>query len=524
MQVYKNISHGQFNNEGLYKLKGIELYLNNYNLTNQLSFDSLASFSKSIAFKAFLNDYQSSVIDNLRSLAHTALIDHNFPDFDILMGFTADGGSLASFVSAYDNYSYRFDSEGLVKLVLTTPPQAFILNSGLRPTPQAASLYVSLVRDVIESFPDVIAEVIDASTDAERKRLYVALLSLCNVAGIKDLKSIPITKRPDQTALLGLASEPIEGTTVSSHLHALIRHSSFTSGTQELGENLSSFFLTYAFEQCLKIEDTDELINQLKARATAWAFHLKCPKSHHKDFVNQLLATALMACPQHFKQAGYCDENLMGFHTKQALVGLVKIVCDGPMGMLINAEDDQNKILNALEYLHELAPHFSLTELYENTGFNHSQSVCILRAIGGYCPGVERAIAEKIIEPEQAVSVLSVLRATDSYDKYSAKSLDHLMSNYITRLPKRSKAGARQPMVCLEFPKDMQSRVRQEFARAYTSNQEFKQLFIKRVERTLGITSDHLSMFNLSHSDVPRTMARMHRKERGSRLEDELGM
>jgi hypothetical protein len=150
--------------------------------------------------------------------------------------------------------------------------------------------------------------------------------------------------------------------------------------------------------------------------------------------------------------------------------------------------------------------------------------VSILRAIGGYCPGVEKAIAQNAIEPEQAVSVLSVLRATDSYDKYSAQSLDYLMSNYITRLPKRSTTGARQRMICLAFPKDMQARVRQEFSRAYTSNREFKQLFIQRVERTLGITSDHLSMFNLSHSDVPRTMARMHRRERGSRLVEELGL
>jgi hypothetical protein len=524
MQVYKNVEYTQFNSEGLYKLNKIGLYLKRYKEDHNLSFESLSELSQSGDFKLFLSDQQSSKIDNFRSLNHTALIDNEFPDFDLLMGFTFDGGSLSSFVEAYGGSSYRFDVEGLAKLLLTTTPQTFILNSGLRPNALTPHMYVSLVKDVIQSFPEVIASLIDSSQDAERKRLSINLLSLCKAANLDNLDFIAFKKPLDTKALGRIGNSTAEGAIMSTYLSDLMRHSKFVIGTEELSHNISSFFMMDAFQRCLKTEDTQELINKLGEKARAWAFHLRCPKEHLDDFVNQLLSSALVVFPNHYKRAGFCDENLIGKHTSVEFIDLIKTVCDGPLAMLIKPQDGQNRILNALEYLHEIAPRFSLIDLYEKTGFKHSLSVPILRAIGGHCPGVELSMTEGSIEPEKAVSVLNVVRATDSYKKYSPEALDGLMSYYITRLPKRNKAGAVQPMVCLEFPKDMQARVRQEFSRAYEANHEFKRLFIKRIERTPGITSDHLSMFDLSHKDVPRTMARMHRRERGSRLVDEMGL
>lgn len=524
MQVYKNVDYKQFNSEGLYKLNKIGLYLDRYKETHNLLFDSLVEFSQSQHFKRFLHDLQSARIDNFRSLACTTHFHSDYPDFDLLMGFTFDGGSLSSFVDAYGDNSYRFDCEGLAKLLLTTTPQAFILNSGLRPSPLAANMYVSLVRDVIHSFPEVVLGLIKNSQDTERKRLHLALLSLCKAAGIDDTDFIPTSIQLDPDALGRVFATSMEGAVTGLYLSDLARHAKFVMGTEELQFNISSFFMMDVFQRGLKTEDTQQLIQHVEPKARAWAFHLRCPKEHQDDFVHQLLASAFIAFPGHYERAGFCDANLMGKHTEVELIGLVKTVCDGPLAMLMKPEDGQNNILNCLEFSHELAPNFSLIELYEKTGFKHSLSIPILRSIGGHCPGVEISMMKTALEPEKAFSVLSVVRATDSYKKYSPEALDGLMSYYITRLPKRNRAGAVQPMACLEFPKDVQARVRQEFSRAYETNHGFKQLFVKRIEKTFGITSDHLSMFDLSHQDVPRTMARMHRKERGSRLIDEMGL
>lgn len=524
MQVYKNVDYEQFNSEGLYKLNKIGVYLDRYKDKHGLSFESLTELSTSPYFKAFLLDYESSKIDNFRSLGCASHFHSAYPDFDLLMGFTFDGGSLSSFVDAYVNNSNHFDCEGLAKLLLTTTPQAFILNSGLRPSPLAAKMYVSLVRDVIQSFPDVILDLIKNSQDAERKRLHLALLSLCQAAGIDDTDFIPTPIQIDPDTLGRVFATSVQGAVTGLYLSDLARHAKFVMGTQELQFNISSFFMMDVFQRGLKTEDTQQLIQHVEPKARAWAFHLRCPKEHQDDFVNQLLASAFIVFPGHYERAGFCDATLIGKHTEVELIGLVKTVCDGPLAMLMKPDDGQNNTLNCLEFLHELAPNFSLTELYEKTGFKHSVSIQILRSIGGHCPGVESSMTKTALEPEKAFSVLSVVRATDSYRKYSPEALDGLMSYYITRLPKRNRAGAVQPMACLEFPKDVQARVRQEFSRAYETNHGFKQLFVKRIEKTLGITSDHLSMFDLSHQDVPRTMARMHRKERGSRLIDEMGL
>jgi hypothetical protein len=524
VQVYKNINNKQFNSEGLYKLTKIGPYLDRYKETHNLSFDSLVELSQSSHFKPFLHDLQSSKIDNFRSLGCTSHFHSGYPDFDLLMCFTFDGGSLSSFSEAYGDNSYRFDCIGLAKLLLTTTPQAFILNSGLRPSPLAANMYVSLVRDFMQSFPEVVADLIKNSPDTERKHLHLALLSLCKATGIDDADVIPAPTQLDPDVLGKVFATSVHGAVTGLYLSDFARHTKIVMGTENLQINISNFFLMDVFQRGIKTEDTQQLIQEVEPKARAWAFHLRCPKDHLDEFVNQLLASAFIVFPGHYERAGFCEANLMGKHSEAELAGLVKTVCDGPLAMLMKPEDGQNNILNCLEFLHELAINFSLTELYEKTGFKHSLSIPLLRSIGGHCPGVESLIKKSALEPEKAFSVLSVVRATDSYRKYSPEALDGLMSYYITRLPKRNRAGAMQPMACLEFPKDVQARVRQEFSRAYETNYGFKQLFVKRIEKTLGITSDHLSMFDLSHQDVPRTIARMHRKERGSRLMDEMGL
>lgn len=521
MRIFKSIEDRHLNSECLYKINRIRNHMRYFKEHHGGSFESLVELTESTFFSKFFHEYAPSQVGRPLPLTDVHRIDHDFPDFDFLMAFVHDGGSLPSLL--HISTGYIGDVYGLINSVLSIPPQVFILKSGLQPSDESRAMYLSLVSEIVTHFPGSITSVISSVTEAERIRMYVNLACVAKAGNI-NIDKICIEKPPSEALLAAICGDTCEPKASILYSDAIRELADISSGTNELTKSISSLFMSDAFQKQIVISDSTELSEYLRPRALAWARHLRCPKETVGYFVSQLMASSLCTSPTHFSNLEFCHINLVGMGDNIKLIGLPKTVCDGPMALLIKPEYDCNQILNCLEYLHELAPLFSINEIYERSGFRHTNAISLLQSIGGHCPGAELAIIEQSIEPENVLSLLKTVWSTNSYSKYTPEALVNLMSYYVDRLPLREVDGTTLPLNFLELTSDMKSRARLEFNRAYQENTDFKDKFIERIQYLSGLTFEHLDVFGLGPEDIPLLMAKMHHKDRGIMLEDELGI
>lgn len=521
MRIFKSVDDGYLNSECLYKTKRLGAHLDYYRSHTGLTFESLAELCAIGNISECLNRYSPPRSSQVLPLTGLNRIDSQFSDYDLLMAYVFDGGRLEHL---FDLKPGGTDVHGLIQSLLSTSPQSFIIKSGLKPGVTSNLMYIRFAQEVFSCFPTEITKLLNSSEQKERDRLYINLVGISACTGDVSLGHLKVKNPPSQKTVSRLAGLTSDGQMPSMYLCELRAHCNLDSGTRELQKFLSCTFMTEVFRRSLEVSNPEPFIVDLRNRALAWGMLLKCPKTKIGDFAEQLMASALCTSPELFEGSGFCNKNLIGKNVNSDLIGLVKTVSDGPFSTLIDHDYDMTQTLNCLEFLHELDQDFFLNDIYEDSGFKHSNSVKILTSIGGHCPGAEYAILNDTVEPENVLSLLRMLSALDCYDKYAADSLVKLMSFYVDRVPTLGDDGAQRSLTILEMTGDMRERARLEFSRAYEANPEFKVKFIEKVEGMRGLTHEHLKLFSLSGVDLPRTMARTSRKDRGSLLEDELGL
>lgn len=518
MRVFRNVDDRYLNSECLYKVKRLGVHLDYFQSHSGLKFEGLVELCAISGLRTFLDDYAPHQIGQPLPMTGLNCMDSKFSDYDLLMAYVHDGGKLEDLFNISKDGA---DVQGLVKQLISSSPQAFIIKSGLKPGEAVNDMYVRLVQEVIECFPDQIANVLNHASKGERDRLYINLVSIAGCAGLGGLDHLPINNVPNYKSVCRLAGLFQEGQMPSMYLCELRAHSSLESGTEELNSFLDCTFMSEVFRRTREATNPDLLFVELRNRALAWGMHLKCPMKLMGGFVNQLLASALCTSPALYERAGNSNKNLIGINVNSDLIGLVKTVSDGPFALFVKPDYDISQTLDCLEFLHELDESFHLNDIYDDSGFRHSNAIKILAAIGGHCPGAEDAILNQEIEPENVLALLRALSSLDCYENYSEDSLVKLMSYYVDRLPMM---GQEQPLDFLELTGDMRERARMEFKRAYDANPAFKQKFIEKVETLKGLTHEHLRLFSLSGMDLPKTMARTSRRDRGRLIEDEIGL
>lgn len=522
MRIFRNVDDGYLNSECLYKAKRLGAHLAYFKSHTGLKFDGIVELCATVGLKHCLEHYTAPHVSR-QPLPLTGLnrIDAQFNDYDLLMAYVFDGGKLEHL---FDLNSGNTDVPGLIHHLLSTAPQTFIIKSGLRPGELTNLMYVRFVNEVIECFPDEITKLLNATEPKERDRLYINLVGISACSGAVSLDYLRIKNPPSNKSVCRLAGLVSDGQMPSMYLCELRAHCDSNFGTKELASLLSCTFMTEAFRRSMESTKPEAILVDLRNRALAWSMLLKCPPAKAGDFVEQLMVSALSTSPKLFEIAGFCNKNMIGRNVNYHLTGLVKTISDGPFSKFIKPDYDMNQTLNCLEFLHELDHDFFLNDIYDDSGFRHSNSIKILTSIGGHCPGAEYAILNSTVEPEHVLALLRMLSALDCYDKYTEDSLVTLMSYYVDRLPMAGQDNIQQPLAILEMTSDMRERARLEFERAYETNPGFKQKFIEKVESMEGLTHEHLRLFSLSGMDLPKTMARTSRKDRGYLLEDELGL
>jgi len=521
MRVFKSIDERHLNTECLYKIRRLGVHLEYFRSHSGREFDSLKGLCASSGFASFLTQYAPNQPGQPLPLTGMARIDSQFKDFDLLMAFVQDGGKLEQL---FNISKIGADIQGLISHLLSTSPQSFILKSGLKPGDASNRMYVGFVQEIVDNFPEQIANVLNSRDEKERDRMYLNLVSIRACTGQVSLNHIPIKRPPSQSSicrLTGLLSEGQKEHLYLSELRSLCTQE-FTK--LELRSLLDCTFMTEAFRRSFENPSKSNVLDSMRLKAVSWGILLKCPVKKISDFADQLMASATCTSPRLFSELGFSHRNLIGLNVNDRLEGLVKTTSDGPLALMIRPDYDMNETLNCLEFLHEIDEDFFLNDIYDNSGFRHSNSIKILTSIGGHCPGAEYAINNEEIEPENVLAILRMLYSLDCYEKYSEECLVKLMSFYVDRLPTIGKDGAQQPLTCLEMTGDMRERARLEFKRAYEMNPAFKAKFIEQVETMEGLTHEHLKLFSLSGIDLPKTMTRTSRKDRGSLLTDELGL
>ena len=521
MRVFKSIDDRYLNSECLYKVKRLGVHLDYFQTHSGLKFDDFVGLCESPGFESFLSNYAPKQTGEPLPLSGLSCIDSHFKDFDLLMAFVHDGGRLEFL---FNRNNVEADIKGLLKNLLSNSPQSFIIKSGLKPGEMANRMYVDFAREVIECFPDQIGSLLNSLGENEKDLLYINLVGIAACTGEVSLAQVPVNRPPSHNSVFRLAGLLNDGQKQTLYLCELRARCKQESSKEDLKKLLACTFMTETFRRCHETPNPEYILSCMRQRALAWSVLLQCPAERRSDFVDQLLASATCTSPKLFNGLGFSHQNLIGLNVNEDLSGLVKTVSDGPFALLIRADYDMSQTLNCLEFLHDVDENFYLNDIYDNSGFRHSNSIKILTSIGGHCPGAEYVVLNEPIEPENVLAILGMLSSLDCYDRYSEDCLVNLMSYYVDRLPTTGKDGLQQPLTCLEMTGDLRDRARLEFKRAYETNPAFKTKFIEKVETMEGLTHEHLRLFSLSGMDLPKTMTRTSRKDRGSLLSDELGL
>jgi hypothetical protein len=520
MRTFKQVSDNYLNSECLHKLKTLTVHLEKFQALFDCKFDGLVDLSNSPMFTDYLNQYIPFHQGYEAPLSSLESMDAQFPDYDLLMAFVADGGNMHSFLA----WTRPVDTKGLIRHLLQSSPQAFIIKSGLKPGRATNEIYLTFVRQVLGLFPSDVATVIERASQSDRECMFLNLVNLSLAAGIDISDIIRVKNVPSDQSVRHLTGTSNDGLMSSLYLCELRAHCSIESGTDVLSNFINATFMSEVFRLTAMSGEISCVHHRIKSRAMAWGILLGCPSRKLSEFSAQLTASALSVFPEQYTSMNFDTNNMIGLSVNNDLIGLVKVVADGPLAMMIKPDYDMNQTLNCLEYLHDFDNNLNINDIFDDSGFRHSNAIKILAVIGGHCPGAEFAIIDTVIEPENVLGILSVLSATDSYGKYTADALVKLMSYYVERLPMTCETGVASPLSFLELTTDMKDRSRLEFKRAYEKHPEFKASFIKKVEQMEGLSLEHLHMFSLSGTDIPKTMSRTSRKDRGNLLEDELGI
>lgn len=521
MRVFKGVDERYFNSECLYKVERLGLHIESFKQKQGGEYTCLAELCDSPFYQTFLQSYVPMVVGQPLALTSFDRIDSRFRDYDMLMAFVWDGGNLEQLLFSKETP----DLDGLIKHVFSSSPQSFIVKSGLRPAEVTNKMYIRFVQELLEVFPDRIRDLLNGANQLERDRIYINLVNLSLTAGYESLNSLGIQKVPSLTSTCRLAGVYLENNISSMYLTEIRSHCPLEHGHKELTHFIANTFMSEAFRKSQECLDRNELMAYLNRRALAWAVHLRCPKNLIVGFIQQLTAISVCTSPDIYTEMGFSCKNLIGINVNIESFGIVKTVSHGPLAAFIKPNYNMSQTLNCLEFLHDIDRDFDLSDLYKDSGFRHNNAIKILAAIGGHCPGAELAIIDTDVEPENVLSLLKVIFALDCYDKYMPDSLVKIMSYYVDRMPLRGEDGVVKPVGgVLELTGDLREFARLEFRRACEKNPFFKEKLIEKIETLQGLTFDHLRAFGLSGYEMSKTMGNMSLKDRGSMLEDELGL
>lgn len=501
--------------------------------------DSLAEVSQKGLLAQFLAKGHTKIDDTFRDsrLISNSTIDDDYKDLPILLAFAHEGGNLWDLIGTKNsNGDSQFD--GLIERLLSMSPQQFIATSGLFAGAKSAQMYVDLVGQLIEKHSSMMNSVLkNGMMDKENLAMFW-FSSMEKVSGVMS---------PDDTIFLLSDSRSLKAKNAGINAFDLedykfmLQEWGVKVNMEDRDKRFDSIFLTDAFAKLHTHQDTQGVIRNLTLKADVWAKIIAPGLADHARLVEQMVAAACFAHPEHFRRAGFGISNLATPHEYGILFPDANALMAGPLAFFSISKTitkvDRNFAENHLfEYARRLVPGFDLTKLITESGFTNRTIPVLVESAGGHHPVIDEALEGCRISGIVASDMIRIIIKCKAFGSYLPSTLLRLCEVKLHDLAYRDAEGDLVPYSSLENPdlpsvpvfgmktRDIEATRDRLFLPAYTQNPGFKQAMIDYLIAQPGITAQHLEMTGIDPDDNPEILRKMHLLDRGQTFRNALGI
>lgn len=512
--------------------------------------DSLAEVSQKGLLSQFLAKGHTRIDETFKDskLVSNSTIDDDYKDLPLLLAFAHEGGNLWDLVGR-KNSNGDPHIDGLIERLLSMSPQQFISTSGLLAGAKSAQMYVDLVGQLIEKHSSIMGSLIkNGMMDKEKLGLlwFSKMETVSGVISTDETLTLLMDSRSLKAKNAGLDEFDLE-----DYKHLLnecgVNVSNVLMENRE--QKFDSIFLADAFVLLHTHQDTKAVIKNLTLKASVWAGLMINGRSDYaciphkwvERMVEQMLAAACFAHPEHFHRAGFSINNLATPHESDATFRDVNSLMAGPLAYCSLSKKATKLIdkkfgeIRLFEYARRLVPGFDLEKLITQSGFTNRTIPALVENIGGHHPVIDEALEGCKISKVVASDMIKMLIKNKAFGSYLPSTLIRICEGKLHDLAYRNAEGELVHYSNLENPENFSKvsvmnirRIEetrdQLFLPAYAQNPEFKQAMIEHLIAQPGITAKHLTMTGIDPDDNPEILIKMHLLDRGQTFHNALGI
>ncbi|WP_338924738.1 hypothetical protein V0M98_34530 (plasmid) [Pseudomonas silesiensis] len=458
-------------------------------------------------------------------------IDDKYPHFSILMAIAHEGGNIFD-IEKTEASELGLDIYSLIDRLRLISPQQFISTSGLLPGPKSNQMYRDLLKNVLSVHGKILIHRLNSDPLSSYVHSAHWLQTVETLTGQPTPENpFLINVLPDSRLALNTRKEAFDFT----HYQRLMEI--MCPGENQFGhDNLDRLFYPDAFAMLETCQNKVETIKVITAKARYWADKTNEPQEIKENLVEQLLASALIAHPEHFKFAGCGIRNLTGLVGEptgsKSSAPMKRELLAGPLATFSRSRIKTQSVfgLSPLSsFLQGLEPSFSIETLIERRGFAHPRLIELVESLGGHHPAIEAALTEGSIPNDQVSPVLQMVKRKKAYGAYQLDSLVALLRPVINKLQRFAPVNpddesAQAP----ETPKNSKSQTQWDrgeyFLPAFAQRPGLKAAVITYLETLEGVTPDHLMLIGVNGADVPQIVKKMPLKAQGALFSADLGL
>jgi hypothetical protein len=458
-------------------------------------------------------------------------IDDKYPHFSILMAIAHEGGNIFD-IEKPEAPELGLDIYNLIDRLRRLSPQQFISTSGLLPGPKSNQMYRDLLKNVMTEREKTVIHQLNADPLSSYVHSAHWLQTVETLTGQPTHDNpFPILCSTDGRFALNTREAAFDLTQYKRLMEIMC------PGENQFGhDNLDRLFYPDAFAMLETCQNKAQTIKVITTKARYWANKTNEPQEIKENLVEQLLACALIAHPEHFKFAGCGIRNLVGLvgePTGSKTSALMKReLIAGPLATFSRSRFKVQTVFDLSplsSFLQSLDPSFSIETLVEHRGLAHPRLIDLVESLGGHHPAIEAALTEGSIPSDQMSPVLLMVKRKKAYGAYQLDSLLALLRPVINKLQRFAPVNPdEESPQAPETPKNNKSQIewdRGEYILpAFAQKPGLKAAVIAQLENLEGVTPDHLMLIGVSGAEVPQIVRKMPLTAQGSLFSADLGL
>jgi len=458
-------------------------------------------------------------------LAEPGIVDEHYEHVPVIMALAHEGGDVAELMNSKCGMS-GIDPVSLTTLWGSMSPQQFISWAGLTPGKKTTQMYADYCSWMLTNQWHTWGQYnLDFWTSSsERSKIWIR--ALASLAG----ESNEIHARYDFKDELSYREFHTKDPAIHSESDYASYIQRFHLDHCKLSsiEILDTLFFTEAYVLLEQTQDTALAIRVITARANFWAKHLNTYAPAHDDVVEQLVACATFAHPEHFKRAGFGMRNLLGLPT-HASFDTTRHILAGPFAYFCQPRYNQQSEFGVmagfervLAYAQELAPGFTLEALLGHSGISHPMTIPVLRLSGCHVPMVDVVLAESTPVTEDLKKLLKAVQEDMPYANYQPESLVKLLAHKFDELSPGADGKPFDPKSSSNSSIDLDQH--NIFRPAMKALPGLKSALIDHLSNLPSVTQDHLRLAGIEAFEAPQVVRKMSLSDQGKTFSSDLGL